>query len=72
MTSTLFPRFAGLTWADWRSLATSPACMSWDFFSMLIWIWPERSAPEDEPEMAEVSIFMSSVVSRTDLSGCPC
>lgn len=71
MTSTLFPRFGGLTWADWRSFATSLDCRSCDFLSREMSIWPGSDAPLEEPEMAEVSISVFSVVSAANLST-PC
>ena len=47
--------------AEFSSVATWLACISWDFLSRDIWIWPGRPSPFPEPEMDEVSIFRLSV-----------
>lgn len=68
----MFPKFAGPTWVDWRRSATWLDCWSCAFLSKEIWIWPERSAPEAEPEIAEVSMSCTSVRSSPNLSAFLC
>lgn len=72
MTSSVFPKFAGLTWADWRSCATWLACWSWLVLRSETWICPARPLPLADMETDEGSIFLYSVVFSLGLSVSPC